>query len=264
MSPTKTRSIVLQVLAYRESSYVLHLFTETNGLIHAIAKGIRRKGSSQQFLERGFLVEHLAYIRPHRDLHTLGNIQVQNFYPDTRTNIVKSGVRDIAFELLLAAITVADPHPEMFDFILLFLDGIENRPESTAYPWLLWRFYLRFSAMMGFGSEFNVCIACGRNPGNGRAYFNAGRGGVECGSCSKSSLESNEVAPVVREFLGGNGKIGQDVQRIGNAEKKRVTRLLDTFCRYHFDIRQESRALGFVEGLVNKMCVDAADGMPGD
>ena len=84
MGAEKTKALILQVLPYRESSCILYLFTEKHGLIHGIAKGIRRKKSKQDLIERGFLVELIVYIRPHRELHTLSSIHVLEFFSAVR------------------------------------------------------------------------------------------------------------------------------------------------------------------------------------
>jgi DNA repair protein RecO len=245
----KTRAVILQVRPYRESSYLVYLFSEVNGLIHGIAKGVRRKSSSQQFLERGLLVELAVYSKPHRDLHTLGNINVQEFFQDTRVNLVKCSIRDVAFELLISAITVSDPHPEMFEFICRFLEANEGRPEDTVYPWLLWRFYLKFCAMTGFALDVDTCVACGRKIIGEKAFLNAARGGIECQLCSKGRSTAAGISREVREFLGGTGRITQEVRNISEGEKRIVTRHLDLFCRYHFDIKNEPKALAFLESL---------------
>jgi len=250
MSPVKTKAVVLQAFRYRESSSILHLFSESHGRIHGIAKGIRAQARSPQLVERGHIIETLAYVKPHRELHTLGAVQILEFFPSTRMSLVKSAVRDVAFELLLAAVTVTDPHPELFDFIVRVLDTIEGKPEETVYPWLLWRYYVRFAAMMGIAPKLDACICCGRRIEGEQGFLNAPKGGVECGRCSKSKAGQISVPNEVRLFLCGEGKIGEKIKTIPAPERIRMTRLLDSFCRYHFDIRSESKSLEFLEGLM--------------
>jgi DNA repair protein RecO (recombination protein O) len=249
MLPVKTRALILRADPYRESSYLASLLTESNGLVRGIAKGLRGKSRFNQFLERGLLVETTVYVKPERDLFTIGAVSVLDFFPSTRSSLVKSGTRDAAFELLLSALKVSDPHPELFAFVLTFLEANETRESDIVYPWLLWRFYVKLSAMMGFALNFFVCARCGRAIEEPVAFLNAARGGVECKDCSGKAKESYGVSKAVREFLGGAGGIGSEVRKIGNIEKRNVTRLLDIFCRFHFEIKQESKALAFLESL---------------
>jgi DNA repair protein RecO len=251
MSAVKTQAVVLKTISYGETSSILYLFSESHGLIHGIAKGIRRKAPARQIIERGFIIELLAYVRPHRELHTLGSIQTLAFFPSTRTSLVRCAVRDAAFELVLAAITVADPHPELFDFIKQVLENIESRPESMVFPWLLWRFYIRFAGMMGFAPVFDTCICCGRAVEGEQTYLNAGKGGIECRGCSKSRTEQTSISDGERSFLCGQGKVNERARAITHAEGIRITRLLDSFCRYHFDVRSEPKALEFLEKILN-------------
>ncbi len=257
MAPTKTRAVVLKVMPYRETSYIVYLFSESHGLVHGLAKGMRRAKKGQNFIERGFLTELLLYARPHRDLHTLGSIQVLEFYPITRTSLLRTAVRDVAFELILAAITLADPHPELFDFFTRFLGSVEGEAESTVYPFVLWCFYLRFAAILGFALGLDTCIRCGRRIGAQETYMNLAKGGVECRECSRARPQSNAVRPDVLGYLRGNAPQGQVRRAATKGELGRITRLLADHCRYHFDVRNESKALGFLEELVG---VRAGDG----
>jgi DNA repair protein RecO (recombination protein O) len=250
MAPTKTRAVVLKVLPYRESSYIVHLFTESHGLLHGIAKGMRKAKAGQSFLERGFLVELLAYVRPQRELHTLGSIQVLEFCPGTRSSLLKSAVRDAAFELVLSAVRVTDPHPELFAFFQEVLLEIERREDRRVYPWTLWAFYYRFAAMLGFALDLDRCARCGRSIGAGKAFVNVGRGALECERCSPSRPEARLLHGAPMRFLRGEESETAEDADLPAGEKKRLTRLLADYCRYHFDVRAESKALDFLEGLV--------------
>ncbi|MBD3390799.1 MAG: DNA repair protein RecO [Chitinivibrionales bacterium] len=251
MAPTKTRAVVLKVLPYRESSYILHLFTESHGMVHGVARGMRT-ARGQRFLERGFLTELLLYVKAHRDLHTLGSIQVLQFWPATRAALVRSAVRDVAFELVLASIRVTDPHPELFAFFEDLLGDIETRPERAVYPFVLWRFYLQYAAMMGFGLDLERCVQCGTDTAGRVAYVNTTRGGVECDRCARTRAPSNRIEPDTGRLLAGKTGMEGARGRLSGEDAQRITGLLAGHCRYHFDIRAESKALEFLAGVVGE------------
>jgi DNA repair protein RecO len=216
-----------------------------------MVKGLRKRPAGQNFLEIGFLAEADLYFRSNRELHTLGAINVLEYFPSIRKSLIKSAVRDTAFELLLSAITVSDPHPEMFGFICNFLTAAESRDEDVVYPWLLWRFYIKFAAMSGFSLNMESCVVCGKKTetGGGDGVLNAAKGGIECRECSKNHSSANRMSGEVAEFLRGHGTISNEVKKICRDEKKKITRLLDMFCRYHCEVKTESKALGFLESI---------------
>ena len=253
MPPVKTRAIVLKTLPYRESSYILYLFTESHGLIHGVAKGIRKAKKGQSFLERGFLLELLVYVKPQQELHLLSSVNVLEFFSSTRSSLMRSAVRDVVFELVLGAITVSDPHPEMFAFFEKVLGEIERKQESFVYPFMLWAFYQRFADLMGFALNLDTCMLCGARIVTGNVYLSAARGGVECAQCAGAKAEAVMIHESVRSFLKGMKRAGDVRREAGGADVKRTTRLLADFCRYHFDIRSESKALGFLEGIGGRL-----------
>jgi DNA repair protein RecO len=250
MSPVKTTAVVVKVLAYRESSYIAYLFTDTLGLIHGIAKGIRKPSRSQQLLERGFIIECNAYVRPHRELHTLGAVQVREYFGATRTSLVKTALRDATFELVCAAVTVADPHPAFFRFLVRFLAGLEEGKEDDVCPFSLWTFYYRFASMMGVAPDLDKCVYCGGKLEGRRISLCVGDGGFACAECPAGRTAAAAVHSCVREYLGGNVGVGEVRRSTGPAERKRFTRALADFCRYHCDVRSELKALEFLEGLM--------------
>lgn len=249
MGAEKSKALVLKVLPYRESSYILHLFTEKHGLIHGIAKGIRRKKSKQDFLERGFLIELIVYIKPHRELHTVGSLHVLEFFPSVRTSLIKSALRDAAFETVLAAITVSDFHPELHEFFHKFMQYLQRASEKECHPFALWLFYHRFSQHMGFGLDLKRCISC-RSELKNDAYMTMSKGGLECGSCKKTTHENLLIPKMVLSFLKhGSPKPEKLRKDLTPQETKKITWLLADYCRYHFDTRKEYKALQFLDEM---------------
>jgi DNA repair protein RecO (recombination protein O) len=249
MSAEKTKALVLKEFPYQESSSILYLFSENHGLIHGIAKGIRRNTKTRVYVERGFLIEALVYSKPHSELHTLGAISVVEYFPSVRTDLLKSALRDTAFETILSAITAPHIHPELYSFFVKFLQHIDQASGQVCYPFSLWLFYHRLSEHLGFGMSFTNCVGCGALLTD-TAFLSAGKGGLECDSCCTNGHEVQRIPPVIRKYLHtGNPKPGHIRSLITPAVSKNVTRLLSDYCRYHFESHHESKALAFLDGL---------------
>ncbi len=249
MSAEKTRAFILRTIPYRESSCILHLFTEEHGLIHGIAKGIRRKTARRDIIERGYHIELIVYNKTTRDLHTVSAIHVIEYYPLVRSNLIKSALRDAAFEMVLAAITVTDVHPELYTFFHRFLTYLDSAPEKECHPFALWLFCHRFSQHLGFGLDLQHCITCGGTLTQD-AVLILHRGGLECEKCTRESHERFRLPGIVISYLRhGTPKPAQLRTTLLPKDLKKCTFLLTDYCRYHFDTQKEYKALAFLNDM---------------
>jgi len=276
MSAEKTESVILSVIPYRETSCITRLFTRSLGLVHGIAKGVRKGGKSATPLDRGFLLDALVYYRPNRELHTLGGLHVVNFFPGIRSDLTKSAVRDIALELYLKSITQSEPHPELFDLIVSFLIDMEESARPDILFPLLWRFIHNYCVMTGFGINTKFCKECGGDihraitnanidtAADNRYLLEFDSGALVCGKCALSKTYGSNVtgigidrgigASVIR-FIDGIGICdSNDIntaapRNYGKSEYLRVTELLLLYCRRHLDIRAQFNSLEFVKSM---------------
>lgn len=249
MAPHKIRALVLSLLPFRESSVILYLFSQTHGLIHCVAKGIKNQKTGVLFLERGFCIEAQLYIKPSRELHTIGAIAVTDFFPATRASLFAVAQRDPAFEIILSAITQSDPHPELFVFFMAFLAALERAPTNATFPLLLWRFVYRFSGLMGFGFDPTICSSCNK-PLDGDAIFMTSAGQLQCLNCASADRGALLPGSALRAMAEGTTAAYSVAASLPGVEKKRITRLLVSFCQYHFDVRTEYKSVGFLESLL--------------
>ncbi|HUI91558.1 MAG TPA: DNA repair protein RecO [Chitinivibrionales bacterium] len=253
MAPHKTRAFILKVNPFRESSSILYLLTEHHGLVHGVAKGVRRKKSGVPNLERGFLVELLLYARPHRELHTLGAVAVLDHYPRLRTDVHKAAVRDTAFEVMLATMSPDAPHPELFSYLSDFMALLETQPCARCFPGMAWRFLYDFSSLMGFGPNIDTCANCGQNiAGKNGAYLIVENGTLLCGACTPQRQKSGAFLPQAALALLADGASSEqfdEVRSLPGAEMRRVNRLLAAYCQYHFQRASGFKSVDFLDSL---------------
>jgi DNA repair protein RecO len=250
MAAEKTNALVLKILHYRETSCIFHLFTERHGLVHGIAKGIRRlKKGISDCPDRGYQVECTVYLKAHRDLQTLGAIHTLDFYPSIRSSIVKTALRDAALETVSSAITESDVHPELYIFFIRFLNYLQTATESECNPFALLLFYHRFAARMGFGLDCTRCGCCGAMLDHG-AVLMAAKGALHCIACADAPDPSSHIpGPLISYLCRGVPKPGALRALVAPAALKSATHAFADYCRYHFDIKGEYKALVFLEGM---------------
>ncbi|MFI5239190.1 MAG: DNA repair protein RecO, partial [Gemmatimonadales bacterium] len=110
-----TQAIVLHAFDYLETSRVLRLITREAGVVSVLAKGARRTrgrvGSGVDLFAEG---EAQIYIKPTRDLHTLGAFDVTSSRSGLAMEMTRFTAASALAELTLR-IAGDDANAEMFD-----------------------------------------------------------------------------------------------------------------------------------------------------
>ena len=253
MPPTKTLCIVLKTLPYRETSCILHLYSKELGLVQGIAKGIRRKSKEQIIIERGFLIEALVYGQAGAGLRTLGGIGLVDYFSKIRSDLARSAVRDTILETLQSGLHDSDENEELFTFLSNTLARLDAQSAAQALPFAIWRFYADFSAIEGFGLNLETCLTCGKRLGGGLGgRLKTDTGGIICATCEPHRGDAALVPGFVVDFI--NCQSTEPTPAMVNLDKrdrKRITRLLASYCRYHFDNRYDYKSLDFIDELID-------------
>lgn len=251
MAVQKTQAVILKVQPYRETSCLLYLLTRDHGILHGLAKGVKRKKSGSSVIERGINLELIAYVKPNRDLHTITNMQMTDSYQSIRTSLEKSTIRDAAFELILKTITLSDPHPELFEFLTGFLNSLNSVPLTSSFPYALWDLYNNYSRILGFGINLDTCITCSLPiDSNHGGTLVLKKGGLECQKCKETQHIRSHIPARVLDFLKTEMELSKRERlSLPKEDQKRITHLLATYCAFHFDISQEFKSLKFMDDL---------------
>ncbi len=255
MSVEKTRAFILKVDPFRETSCIVYLYSESHGLVHGVAKGVRRAARGTSYSERGVLSELLLYTRPHREMHTMAGISVLDYFPGVRTDLHKSAVRDMAFEVIIKTMTTDSPNQDVFAYLLRFLAQLDRQPPHRCFPALAWRFLYDFSALMGFGPNIDICGSCGRPfAASDGAYLLVESGTLSCDECASASKAGSGAflpAPVLASLNDAGSDADPRVsRRISAADARRIIRLFARFCQYHFQNYAEFKSLDFLDSLL--------------
>jgi DNA repair protein RecO len=246
--------IVLSVLPFRETSAIVSLLSRTHGRVGGIAKGIRRAKKAPLPLERGQHIDLVLYYRPHRELHTMSQISIVNFFGATRSSLGKLAVRDAALEIALKTLSATEAHPELFDFTLSFLARLEAAPEGDMPLPLLWRFFAGWAALLGFRINLDACCRCGSD----RILHEGGRlspdqDGIICTQCLPARSGPRSVIPAhILRHIREPDSPQQEMDRFVSGEASDAMAITDVFAdyvRYHFDIRAELKTMGFLRSI---------------
>lgn len=247
--------IVLSVMPFRETSVIATLLSRTHGRVGGIAKGIHRTKKAHLPLERGQIIDLVLYYRPHRELHTMSQISIVNFFGAIRSSLGKCAVRDAALEIALKTLCATEAHPELFDFAAAFFSRLEAAPEGALPLPLLWRFLAGWSALLGFRINLEACIRCGsdRILSEG-GWLSPDQDGIVCTRCVPSRGDCRSMIPAtVLRHIREPDPSGQEMAcpvSLGVSREMTITGILADYARYHFDIRSELKTMGFLRSIL--------------
>lgn len=199
MPATATDAIVLQSFPYGETSRIVRLLTREAGVHSAIAKGALRPRSRYAVLEP--FAEGVAslYIKPTRDLQTLGGFELIRSRQGIGRDLLRFGGASLLAELVLRTGS-EEAHPGLYDAVAAGLDRLADCDEAAVEANVLAVTWHAIS-LLGFAPELDACIVCGTGIAPAlRATFDYAAGGLRCAACA-AGLPGRQIPPHARAAL---------------------------------------------------------------
>lgn len=184
MSAEKATALVLRVVEFSETSYVVTLFTREFGKVRGLAKGARRlKGPFESALD--LLAQcRIVFLRKSSEaLDLLTEAKLERRFRAADRDLSRLYAGYYVAELLNELTDDADPHPELFDIASETLLALASGSAATSA--LILRFELIALRLLGHLPSLDVCVDCGEpvTASGGRVAFGLLAGGVLCGRC---------------------------------------------------------------------------------
>jgi DNA repair protein RecO (recombination protein O) len=192
---TKDTAICIRALDYSETSQILTLFTRAAGKISVIAKGSKRPKSAFDGPVEVFSYGRIVFSDSTKEkLVTLTEFEQQPGFADLANNLFALNCCLFGAELVNSLTNEYDPHPELFDSFLQFLqDANERRATSDKRRdllSLLILFQLTLLREIGLMPILNACANCKTSYGSrvtsDEFYFSSSANGFICRDCEAS------------------------------------------------------------------------------
>jgi DNA repair protein RecO (recombination protein O) len=199
MPHVQTDAIVLRTYEFSETSLVVHLFTRSEGKIHALAKGARRpKGPFESALDL-LSVCRIAMIEKSGDsLDLLTEAKLERRFRAGTKSLPHVYAALYAAEVLERTTELRDPHPELFDegsAAIFALDRLEPIQPT------LFRFETQALKSLGFRPTLDRCVGCGGSAPDGDAWFSLMDGGILCAGCRAGRKSVVRIRAATRQAL---------------------------------------------------------------
>lgn len=124
-----TKAIVLSAIKYGDSSLIVRLFTESDGMKSYMVKGVlsSKKGKFKKgYFQPLTLLEVVASHRNKGNLESLRDVKLHTAYTSLQTDVVKSSLGMFLSEMLVVSMQEEEKNTPLFHFIykgLMWLDA---------------------------------------------------------------------------------------------------------------------------------------------
>ncbi len=232
---TKDLAICIRAVDYSETSQIVTFFARESGKISAIAKGSKRPKSAFdgpiELLAHGKIV----FADSNKEkLATLTEFQQQPSLLSPHGELFAMYCGLFGAELLNGLTDDYDPHPELFDSFVEFLQNV-NRSQASGnerrdISALLILFQLDLLREVGLQPILSYCVNCKTKYDTRNAkyesYFSSSANGLICRDCEASFPDKVRLSPDVAAVLAS-------LKQISNSQVKTLTQI-EKVLIYHF------------------------------
>ncbi len=247
MPPLVMQALLLRSHPYSESSRILRFLTPHHGVVAAIGRGVRSRGSrggdSLELFARGSLtLDH----RPGRDLQGFRAFDVEDPHRALPLSLVRFGGASFLGELALRHGT-EEGNPALFEGIDQALSLLEVKNDAAAAALVIasgWR----IMALLGYSPELDQCVVCGAPIPEGEVVrFDHGSGGVRGLECTPTTgpPPGPLVGPGTRNLLARMLK-GDEPEGLPRVQVH--LRLLHDFATWHMGQGRTMESFPFFAG----------------
>jgi DNA repair protein RecO (recombination protein O) len=222
-----------------EADKIARILSEKEGIIDAVAKGIRRTKS-----KFGGRLEPFTYSDLHlyqgRNLDIILQAETINSFKLIREDLRKVALASISCDLILRS-QVDKSSERVLNLLLFFLSELERAKDGLKI--LLLIFEARLLSLLGYQPILDMCCLC-RSALQGRRFsFDFGGGGVVCGSCRPTTTISLNISGssllLLRWLFERSPRQWQEIS--GRSEGVReVEELLEKYLTYHLGKKPKS------------------------
>lgn len=184
----KDTAICIRAVDYSETSQIVTFFTRAAGRISAIAKGSKRPKSKFDGPIELFSCGNIVFSDSNKEkLATLTEFEQQPGFARLADNLFALNCCLFAAELVNDLTDDYDPHPQLFDSFLQFLQNANEHRDTLS---LLILFQLSLLKEIGLMPILDYCVNCKtryeRQATSNEVYFSSSANGIVCRDCEAS------------------------------------------------------------------------------
>jgi DNA repair protein RecO (recombination protein O) len=194
----RAAAVVLRHADWGEADRLLTLYTREQGMVRAVAKGVRKMTSRKSGHLQPFT--HITIqLAKGRDLLIVTQVETVNAFLSLHDDLEKTSYAAYVVELLLRfSYEEEGGNPTIFRLLTETLDRLEKEEDS----WLAIRYYeMRLLDAVGFRPHLFECANCGREILAEDQFFSFTAGGVICPRCGQGLPNLMKISIETLKYL---------------------------------------------------------------
>jgi DNA repair protein RecO (recombination protein O) len=237
----QSHSIILKSRDLRESDQLLTIFTQKEGKITAVAKGVKKSRSSLRGCVQPFCHSQLFYNRG-REMDLITQGKIIDFYGNSREDLTRTLYSMYIMELLDKSLLERVPLPHLYTDLVSVL-GLVN--EQGLNPILIRYFESRLLVNLGYKPVVNQCVQCGskdtKDTKDTKDFkFSLAEGGLLCPTCLQPGdyvigLRGESVG-LIKLLCEGSIQTVLKV-KVSPAAMQQLELFLERYLEYHLERR---------------------------
>lgn len=194
----RAAAVVLRHADWGEADRLLTLYTREQGMVRAVAKGVRKMTSRKAGHLQPFTHVTLQLAKG-RDLLIVTQVETVNAFLSLHDDLEKTSYAAYVVELLLRfSYEEEGGNPTIFRLLTETLDRLEKEEDS----WLAIRYYeMRLLDAVGFRPHLFECANCGREILAEDQFFSFTAGGVICPRCGQGLPNLMKISIETLKYL---------------------------------------------------------------
>ncbi len=231
----QSRSIILKNRDLRESDQLLTIFSEKEGKITAVAKGVKKAKSSLRGCVQPFC-HSLLFLNRGRDMDLITQGKIIDFFGNSREDIHRTLYSMYIMELLDKSLLERAPLPNLYATLVEIMELINEQGLNL----MLVRYFESWLLVnLGYKPVMDQCVLCGSLKLSD-FKFSLSEGGLLCSSCRGAGdsviVLGGESVAIIKLLC--EGKL-QTVQRVKASPiaMQQVEFFLERYLEYHLERR---------------------------
>jgi DNA repair protein RecO (recombination protein O) len=225
---TKDHAICIRAVDYSETSQIITFFTQATGKISAIAKGSKRPKSAFEGPIEIFSYGRIVFSDSNKEklatLTEFESVPGEQSFAGLSSDLFTLNCCFFAAELLNKLTHEYDPHPELFEAFLQFLQNANEYESRLHILVLLILFQLTLLKEVGLQPVLDCCVNCKsqntiRNTRN-ETYFSSSANGIICWDCEASFPDRIRLSQQAANRLSNLKQIAEAKEKTLNEIEK--------------------------------------------
>ncbi len=224
-----SKGIIISKIKFKETSYILKVFTEKFGLLSVMVYGARKQNSKYLGFFNVMNELHFDLIKSaNSDIYLLRDVDFIRFFLEG-ISYKKQSYFYIVSELVRKIYT--DEYDTIYNLIIKYYESLIGSKISKIY--LFWRFLSKFFLILGNPIMINNCHICGQKI-KSRMFYSLRGDGLVCENCQKNQTYLNEIGEEAKFVLNNFHRIGKIDSGISEKTIKEINAIFLIHLKTHF------------------------------